>query len=539
MSAGDSPHADRYEPSLDEALRRLADQLMAEHGGDAQAALRALQDDELLQSLATSAAAEGIAFGPAAARGRREDEPRFELRDSPPEPVVFGVRVDLDGSQPPIWRRLEVAGDLPLPQVHTLLQASFGWFDAHLHSFAPVIPGSGPHMRPFPNPGTAEFCADNLPPEHEVRLDQVVTDVGDQLLYEYDFGDSWDHRITVETVRPRTDGDPRARLLGGDRAAPPEDCGGIWAYNDLVAVLDGRAATGPADWLGELLAQMPPDFDPADAGLGDLDLDELLDTIDRAQQLAGDLVGNPRFAPIAAELIDQIAQVDQLQPFAVLVDDAELPLTAEPPETARAAVVEGLTPQEAEAVVAPWALLLQLLGREGVRLTGAGYLPPAVVHALFTGLHLDEHWIGKGNREELTLPVAQLRESATALGLVRKAKGRLVPTKAALAAADDPIRLWHLLADGLPRARGDRERSTTALALFCFAGRQPVDVSFDGMAAGLLGALGWHVDAVSRYEVRDGALPVWTVMERGGGLDDAGVPTPAARRLARAALLQH
>lgn len=108
-----------------------------------------------------------------------------------------------------------------------------------------------------------------------------------------------------------------------------------------------------------------------------------------------------------------------------------------------------------DAVVAAatlrYRVLLRTIGR-GLDLTAAGYLPPTVVDGLSSELDLGAEWIGKGNREHLTLPVLTLRESATALGLVRKARGRLTVTKAGLALVDDPWRLLDHVRAGSPSA---------------------------------------------------------------------------------------
>lgn len=104
--------------------------------------------------------------------------------------------------------------------------------------------------------------------EADVRLDQVLHDVGDRLRYDYDFGDGWSHVIVLESSRPKVDTDPLARCLAGRRAGPPEDIGGIWAYNDLVPTLAGESGAEPLDidlqeWLG--------DFDPAAFGVQETD----------------------------------------------------------------------------------------------------------------------------------------------------------------------------------------------------------------------------------------------------------------------------
>jgi len=70
--------------------------------------------------------------------------------------------------------------------------------------------------------------------ERDVRLDAVLAEPGDRLVYLYDYGDDWRHALKLEAVRPRRDGEPAAACIGGRRACPPEDCGGIDGYESLV-----------------------------------------------------------------------------------------------------------------------------------------------------------------------------------------------------------------------------------------------------------------------------------------------------------------
>jgi hypothetical protein len=181
----------------------------------------------------------------------------------PPDQVsIHRLRLDLKGSRPPIWRRLELAGDLTLDQVHDVIQVAMGWYDGHLHAFRPP----DARMAHFLTAYDLEEGERGLG-EHEVRLDQVLRAVGDRLFYEYDFGDDWEHVLKLEAVRPRGD-EPPARCLGGKRRGPLEDCGGIYSYNDIAsAITSGDLSELPphlVDWL-------PEDFDPAEFDAADVD----------------------------------------------------------------------------------------------------------------------------------------------------------------------------------------------------------------------------------------------------------------------------
>src|SRR5690554_2305497 len=110
----------------------------------------------------------------------------------------------------------------------------------------------------------------------------------------------------------------------------------------------------------------------------------------------------------------------------------------------------------------PLTVLLGAVG-DGVKLTAAGYLPPAVVEEIFEQLDLGREWIGKGNREDLTYPVLNLREAGQRLKLVRRYKGRLVPTARGRTLAADPVRLWWHVAESLPQGgRGEADAAWQA-----------------------------------------------------------------------------
>jgi hypothetical protein len=197
---------------------------------DVHALLAGVPPEHLL-SLLEAVAMSGL--GPTAAEATPS-------RLQPPLDTVhsYRVRVDIDRMSPPIWRRLELASDLPLDVVHDVLQAAFGWTDSHLHQFSVGDSARDRRTERFLTPfdliegevGVAE---------EDVRLDQVLRKAGDRLFYTYDFGDDWEHTLRLEAVVPRDDGAPRAQCTGGRRAGPPEDVGGVWGYYDVLAALDG------------------------------------------------------------------------------------------------------------------------------------------------------------------------------------------------------------------------------------------------------------------------------------------------------------
>ena len=157
-----------------------------------------------------------------------------EVRTAPERVRGFRVRVDLLDAKPPIWRRLVLPGDLMLDELHVVLQVAMGWLDSHLHKFGV---GADQRTRAY---FVTEFDVsegDDGVLEDGVRLDQVVSDKGDRLFYDYDFGDGWEHVLVVEEVLDDPPSTPVC--LAGKMACPPEDCGGLAGYEELAAWVRG------------------------------------------------------------------------------------------------------------------------------------------------------------------------------------------------------------------------------------------------------------------------------------------------------------
>ncbi len=140
--------------------------------------------------------------------------------------------------------------DLTLPRLHTVLQVVMGWSNSHLHQFkVGDVCYAEPHEE-F-EPGPIDY--------RRISLNQIAPRRGSTCIYEYDFGDGWEHLIEVEDELPvESVTDPLPRCLGGERACPPEDCGGPYGYAEfLEAIRDPRHPEhdGSLEWAGR-------DFDP-------------------------------------------------------------------------------------------------------------------------------------------------------------------------------------------------------------------------------------------------------------------------------------
>ena len=133
-----------------------------------------------------------------------------------------------------IWRRLQVPGDANLGWLHAVIQVAMGWTNSHLHQF--VV---GKQLYSDPSFDLDEFEDEpRVLDENTTAISEVAPRVKSTFVYEYDFGDSWDHRITVEKILdPDHAAATFAQCLDGERACPPEDCGGVGGYANLLEVI--------------------------------------------------------------------------------------------------------------------------------------------------------------------------------------------------------------------------------------------------------------------------------------------------------------
>jgi hypothetical protein len=403
------------------------------------------------------------------------------------QPFSVTVRVDLVDAKPPIWRRLVLPSTLYLDQLHGVLQAVFDWTDSHLHRFVLGEDEWGDGER-YLCPFDVEDGEDEGVPESDVRLDEVLAAPGDVLSYLYDYGDNWHHRLVVEQVGSAVDD---VQLVDGHGAAPPEDSGGIWGWNESVGEAPPwqlvEAQVALSVW--STTRSLPPAL----------------------RTLQQHLWGTPQEAALL-ELLDA-AGLDR----PVAVDD-------------------GL----AEAATARYRWLLHRVGA-GVKLTAAGFLPPPLVTEAMDALWPDDAWIGKRNREDLTPHVARLRSSAQRLGLLRLSRGQLLPTKVGTALADDPHGMFRHLAERLQgKPRNGFGRTAIPLVLLAVAAGR----SHRGPVAELLTAAGWGTrdgGGVAAYAPARAASDAVEVLDVAGAWREIDwrteEVTPVGRALAHAALV--
>lgn len=426
------------------------------------------------------------------AKRSRNPHPRHPKRD---DQAIFRVRVDLNNARPPIWRRLDLRSNLTLDAVHQVLQTAYDWTDSHLHRFS--IGGEPFDMAAewFLCEYDVEEAEDEGTADTDVTLDETLAAPGDVLHYVYDYGDHWDLTIRLEEIRPVTHSDPEASCVDGRRAAPPDDCGSLRDVEDLAEILPDPAA---------------------------FDLEEL-------NQLLRSPAGGLAAWGVRPDLVELLSQLKRTP----VGDDfiARTPAIGTPE-----------VPDEAtlRANFAAYLWFLDRAAEEGIPLTAAGYLRPVDVEAAAMVIPAAGDWIGKRNREDLTIPILEFRQGLQNLGLLRKYKGRLLLTKIGKVVRADPRALWsHLAASLVPSTSKPFEHQVRLLGLLCLASEP--EGRHDRRIAKALDHLGWRqpdgrdvsADWV-RWHLRDltDALTNVTDHQR-----DRTVPRAERRTLSPAAVL--
>jgi hypothetical protein len=161
---------------------------------------------------------------------------------------IYQLKVTLLGTSPPIWRRLLVPSNVILAELHNILQAAMGWDGSHMHEFS-----VGKRRFGRPNPEDRYSGMPVAENERSVRL-SIIGKIGSTIHYTYDFGDGWEHDIVLEKKLPEDPNMTYPLCTDGQLACPPDDCGGIPGFYDLVEALsdtEHERHQEILDWIGE------------------------------------------------------------------------------------------------------------------------------------------------------------------------------------------------------------------------------------------------------------------------------------------------
>jgi Plasmid pRiA4b ORF-3-like protein len=135
--------------------------------------------------------------------------------------TFYQLKIFILGISPMIWRRFKVHSNSTITDLHYIVQIVMGWTDSHLHRF--IIHGKDYGIAQI---GGISFSDD----PRKVKLADLGWRVKERFIYEYDFGDYWQHQIRVEKILTSKSNNLEPICISGKRACPPEDCGGAWQF---------------------------------------------------------------------------------------------------------------------------------------------------------------------------------------------------------------------------------------------------------------------------------------------------------------------
>jgi len=190
---------------------------------------------------------------------------------------VHELTITLKHSKPPIWRRIAVPSDMLLSDLHWVIQIAMGWTNSHLHQF--IVRSNKPRpkiedirsmslekrwdkltdfMQRDRFISDPQFELEDAEDERKVKLCELAPMVKSKFIYEYDFGDGWEHVIKTVKIGPPMENIDYPVCLKGKFACPPEDCGGIWGYYEMLEILEDPKN----ERYEEFLDWLDGDFDP-------------------------------------------------------------------------------------------------------------------------------------------------------------------------------------------------------------------------------------------------------------------------------------
>lgn len=425
------------------------------------------------------------------------------------ERILYTLRVELAGSEPSIWRRIEVDGAMALDRFHLVLQSAMGWTQSHLHSFQDRDPlaSAGRALAVVPRTWLPAESIDAGMEGFDEASETVAGALGlggGSLWYEYDFGDSWLHSIEQASTRAAPVEDPEARVLDGARRAPLEDSGGIGGWGQLLALWEGRSTGIPdldeeraerlawIEWMTGFASTFDPEAFEFDAANTDLRL-----ALREADFLGRGVEYEP--AADAHRAGRWMAGVDAWcrHEFGAAMHRVGI----DPLGSTRKL---GLSKAAADAVV-PYQWLIRACAETPLALTVTGNLSGAGVRRVLEELDWEQDFTvhGQGRTESTARIAGMLRETALGAGLVRASGRKLEPTAHGRKLAEDPEGLWQrLAARAIPKRIGGDRLDAALLELVLIARpkttrawvREQVGIGMD-----LIGYVGPDGEPVGRH----------------------------------------
>jgi len=147
---------------------------------------------------------------------------------------VYQLKVLLESTRPTVYRTTEIKADATFYDLHVAIQIMFGWHNAHLHEFKKKdLLISDPEFYE----DAFDFEDEKILDEQQIKISKVFQTPKDRILYLYDFGDSWEHSVTLEKIIDAKENTVYPQCIRGKRCAPPEDIGGVWGFENFKEIM--------------------------------------------------------------------------------------------------------------------------------------------------------------------------------------------------------------------------------------------------------------------------------------------------------------
>ena len=145
---------------------------------------------------------------------------------------IYQIQIALKEFKPKIWRRILVPSDLLLSDFHKIIQTTMGWTNSHLHEF------NKDKLSYLKKSDNDLMWDDRYQIDYKgIKISDLLKDEKKKIFYEYDFGDGWSHEILLEKILPVDNKIKYPVCIKGKMNCPPEDCGGVWGYSDMLEIL--------------------------------------------------------------------------------------------------------------------------------------------------------------------------------------------------------------------------------------------------------------------------------------------------------------
>lgn len=194
---------------------------------------------------------------------------------------VFQFKITLKGTRPQIWRRIQVPSRYSFWELHCAIQDAMGWNDTHLHEFLIRIPGYVPVI-PVGIPTDDDTDEEYTRPGWKLPIRHVFWEAGAKIDYLYDFGDDWLHTVELEKILTEEEGATYPRCIAGRRCCPPDDCGGVWSFADMLKVIANPSHPEYDEWW----AWLGDSYDPAEFSASEV---EFTDPKERLRMTLADI----------------------------------------------------------------------------------------------------------------------------------------------------------------------------------------------------------------------------------------------------------